>query len=540
MLCTQIAKSTNSSPNRPLRSALLSEERRTAKDATKHLHPGTKLMTTIATANERTGPAAAPPRPVAARTKLLLEGPILSTLLRLSAPNVLNLLALAGMITFDALFLGRLGADALAGVSLAFPFVMLVQHSANGGMGGGVSSAIARALGAGRRDRANALVYHTFVLALALGAIVTTCMLLGAPFLFRWMGGQGEILSAALAYSNLAFGGAVSICMLNLLGNAVRGTGNMTLPAAVIVGSVLGHILISPLLIFGWGPLAALGPAGAGLGLMTSFGVGSLVLIVYLRSPRSLVSLAFRGVPLQWGLFAEILKVGVPGLINTAITNISVVILTGIAGHLGRETAVGYAMGARLEYILIPLAFGFGAAIVAMVGTNWGAKQHRRARTIAWVGGATVAGSCAVIGLIVAFLPGLWMGLFSDNEEIIRFGTEYLRIVGPIYGFYGLGMALFFATQGFGSVVLTVSANALRLLASAGGAMGAIYWLDLGATGFFIAVAFGFVTYAALTACAVVRVKVPRADTTRERPAHQRSKGDSSHASLSPIYFAGR
>jgi Na+-driven multidrug efflux pump len=101
---------------------------------------------------------------------LLLEGPILSTLLRLSAPNVLNLLALAGMITFDALFLGRLGADALAGVSLAFPFVMLIQHSANGGMGGGVSSAIARALGARQRERADALVYHTFVLALALGA----------------------------------------------------------------------------------------------------------------------------------------------------------------------------------------------------------------------------------------------------------------------------------------------------------------------------------------------------------------------------------
>jgi Na+-driven multidrug efflux pump len=365
-------------------------------------------------------------------------------------------------------------------------------------------------------------------------------MLLAAPVLFRWMGGQGEMLSAALAYSNVAFGGAISICMLNLLGNAVRGTGNMTLPAGVIVGSVVAHILVSPLLIFGSGPLPALGPAGAGWGLVASFGAGSFVLIAYLRSRRSVVFLAFRGVPLQWGLFAEILKVGVPGLINTAITNISVVILTGIAGHLGRETAVGYAMGARLEYILIPLAFGFGAAIVAMVGTNWGAKQYRRARTIAWVGGATVAGSCAAIGLIVALVPGLWMGLFSDNEEIIRFGTEYLRIVGPIYGFYGLGMALFFATQGFGSVILTVTANALRLLVSAGGAVGAIYWLDLGATGFFIAVAFGFVLYAVLTACAVLRVKAPRLQAATEMPRHQQSKGDPSHASLSAIYIASR
>jgi len=450
-----------------------------------------------------------PNRPIAARTRLLLEGPVLSTLLRLSAPNVLNLLAIAGMITFDALFLGRLGADALAGVSLAFPFVMLMQHAANGGVGGGVSSAIARALGAGRRDRADALVYHTFLLALALAALFSTTMLLGAPHVFRWMGGQGETLSAALSYSNVAFSGAISICMLNLLGGAVRGTGNMTLPSAVIGSSVLAHIVLSPLLIFGWGPVPALGPAGAGWGLTLSFGAGSLVLIAYLRSSRSLITLAFRGVPLEWSLFAEILKVGVPGLVNVAITNMSVVLLTGIAGRLGTEAAIGYAMGARLEYILIPLGFGFGTAIVAMVGTNWGAKQYPRARQIAWTGAATVATTCAVIGLFVALFPEIWFGLFSTDAEVIRIGTLYLQIVGPIYGFYGLGIALHFAMQGFGSVVLIVVANGVRLLASASGALIAIYWFDLGAIGFFLAVAIGFCAFAAIAVSIMLRVTEP-------------------------------
>jgi putative MATE family efflux protein len=466
-----------------------------------------KTMTSIATANSL--PRSESPRPTATRTKWLLEAPVLSTLLRLAAPNVLNLLALAGMVTFDGLFLGRLGPDALAGVSLVFPWVMLVQHAGNGGMGGGVSSAIARALGAGRREVANALVLHAFVLALALAAIFSTTMLLGAPFLFRWMGGRGEMLNAALAYSNVAFGGVLSLWMLNLLGNAVRGTGNMGLPAAVIVGSVLAHILVSPILIFGWGPLPALGPAGAGWGLVGSFGAGSLVLIFYLRSSRSPVTLAFRGMILRWSLFADILKVGVPATINNAITNLSVVLLTGIAGHLDRETAIGYAMGARLEYILIPIAAGFGMAIVAMVGTNWGAGQYRRAREIAWTGGMIVAFACAVVGLVVAVFPRLWMGLFSDDEEIVRLGEWYLRIVGPIYGFYGLGMALYFATQGFGRVVPSVAANAVRLLASAGGALIAVYWLDLGAPGFFAAVAAGFCLYAALNAGAVHFAKEP-------------------------------
>src|SRR5262249_12771111 len=290
----------------------------------------------------------------AARTKLLLEGPILPTLLRLAAPNVLNLLAFAGVITFDGLFLGRIGTNALAGASLAFPWVMMVLQTTNSGMGTGVSSAVSRALGAGRRDRADNLVFHAFLLALA--AVFSTVMLLGAPFMFRWMGGRDEMLSDALAYANVALGGAVVICMSNLLGNAVRGTGNMSFPAAVLIGCVVVHIAISPLLIFGFGPLPALGPAGAGWGLVIPFAGGSVLMIWYLRS-RAIVRLNFRGVTPRWELFADILKVGVPGLINIAITNLSVVVLTGIAGQLGRDTALGYAMGARLEYILQPIAF---------------------------------------------------------------------------------------------------------------------------------------------------------------------------------------
>src|SRR6516162_8478524 len=358
----------------------------------------------------------------AARTKLLLEDPIVPTLLRLAAPNILTLLAFAGVVTFDGFFLGRIGTNALAGASLAFPWVMIVLQTTNSGMGVGVSSAVARALGAGRRDRADALVFHAFPLALAVAGIFSTVFLLGAPFLFRWMGGQGEMLADALAYANVALGGAVVICVSNLLGNAVRGTGNMSLPAFVLVGCVVAHIALAPVLIFGLGPVPALGPAGAGWGLVIPFAGGSLVMIRYLRS-RALVRLNFRGVAAQWVLFTDILKVGVPGLINTAITNLSIVLLTGIAGQMGRDTALGYAMGARLEYILQPVAFGFGTALVAMVGTNWGAGQHRRAQEIAWTGAATVAAVCGSIGVIVAVQPDLWIGLFSNDADVMRLGT---------------------------------------------------------------------------------------------------------------------
>ena len=453
------------------------------------------------------------PPSTAARTRMLLEGPILPTLMRLAAPNVLNLLAFAGVITFDGFFLGRIGTNALAGASLAFPWVMLILQTTNSGMGSGVSSAVARALGAGQRDRADALVFHAFVLALALGAIYSTTMLLGAPFVFGWMGGRDEMLADALAYANVALGGAISICVLNLLGNAVRGTGNMGLPAAVLVACVVAHIAISPVLIFGAGPLPALGPAGAGWGLVIPFTAGGIFLLRYLRSPRSLVRLRLRGVAPRRELFGDILKVGVPGLINTAITNLSVVVLTGLAGQLGRETAIGYAMGARLEYILQPVAFGFGTALVAMVGTNWGARQYARAREIAWTGAITIAGVCGTIGLAVAIHPGLWMGLFSDDAEVARIGGVYLRIVGPVYVCFGLGLGLFFVTQGVGRAVAAMNANALRLVVSATGGLLAVYGLDLGVTGFFAAVAIGFCLYAALLVHAVLRVPTPDAAT---------------------------
>jgi len=197
----------------------------------------------------------------------------------------------------------------------------------------------------------------------------------------------------------------------------------------------------------------------------------------------------------------------VPGLINTAITNLSVVVLTGIAGQFGPEAAIGYAMGARLEYIMQPIAFGFGTAIVAMVGTNWGAHQYDRARRIAWAGTGIIAVVCGTLGIVVAVHPSLWLALFSDSAEVARIGALYLRIVGPVYVCFGLGFGLFFVIQGRGQGFVAMSANVARLIVSAGAGLGAVYGLGLGITSLFAAVAIGFVLYASLLVYAVLRVK---------------------------------
>jgi len=449
-------------------------------------------------------------RPVSARTKLLLEGPVFPTLLRLSLPNFLNLFSIAGLITFDGIFVGRLGTDALAGASLVFPFVIAVQHLSASGMGGAVSSAVARAVGAGAMDRADALATHAFALAIGLAVVASSLMLTMGPVFYRWMGGRGEMLDAALAYSAVAFGGAISICTLNILASVVRGTGNMTFPAAALMGGVLGHVLLSPMLIFGWGPFPTLGIAGAGWGLITSFGIASVVVFFYLRSDKSLVKLALGGVRYRRDLFREFFSVGVPGMANVAITNLTIVVLTGVTGHLGKEAQIGYALGARLEYIIIPLAFVFGTALVAMVGTNWGAKQYQRARRIAWTGGAIAATACAAVGLFCAVFPAFWMGLFTEQEEVLRVGTLYLHIVAPVYAAYGLGQALYFSSQGFGNPLPAVLANVARLLVSAGGGLVAVLWFGAGPLGVFVGIASGFILYAVLNAWILLRTAGPK------------------------------
>ena len=134
-------------------------------------------------------PAISTHSPMSARTRRLLEAPIVPTLLRLAAPNVVVMVAQAAVNTGEAAFVGRLGPESLAGVSLVFPLIMLMQTMSAGGMGGGVASAVARALGAGRRDEANALVLHALAIAGVMGLLFTTAALWGGPLLYRTMGG---------------------------------------------------------------------------------------------------------------------------------------------------------------------------------------------------------------------------------------------------------------------------------------------------------------------------------------------------------------
>ena len=453
------------------------------------------LDVAVAAGPEALAPASAAVAALAAPTRRLLEAPIAITLLRLAAPNAVVIAVQAALNVLEAVYIGWLGRDALAGVALVFPLIMLMQTMSAGGMGGGVASAIARALGAGRRRDADALVLHAVVIALVFGSAFSLGMLAGGPRLYRAMGGTEGTLAAALTYSNVVFAGAIAFWLFNTLGAALRGAGNMLLPALVVVGGGPLVIALSPALIWGWGPFPRLGIAGAGVTLLIYYTLGSTVLAIALRSRRNLVRLSMRGVRLRARLFRDILRVGLPGALNTVQTNLTVVVLTGLVGGFGPAALAGYGVGARLEYLQIPLVFGLGSALVTMVGTNVGAGQRARALRVAFVGGAMAFALTETIGLAAALLPGAWMGLFTRDPDVVAAGSAYLHVVGPSYGFFGLGLALYFASQGAGRLLWPLIAGFLRLTLAALGGWAAIHWLGGGLTALSVVVALAFVLF---------------------------------------------
>jgi putative MATE family efflux protein len=436
------------------------------------------------------------------RTRALIEGPIVATLVRLAGPNMVVMLAQSSVGLIETYFVGKLGTDPLAGVALVFPLLMLMQMMSAGAMGGGMSSAIARALGGGRRDDANALALHALVIAIVFGLAFTVTFLAGGRWLYTEMGGSGASLEAATTYSHVVFAGAILVWLFNSLANVIRGTGNMLFPALVAVSGVVVLIPLSAALIFGFGPLPKLGVAGGAVAVLLYYAAGVVVLAAYLRSGRSVVRLAIEGVRLRWALFADILRVGAVAALITVQTNLTIAIATGLVGAFGPAAIAGYGTASRLEYLLIPLVFGLGGPLVAMVGTNIGAGRQDRALRVAWIGAAIAAGLCELIGLAAAAAPRAWLSLFGSEPAMIDAGTRYLHAVGPAYGLFGLGMALYFASQGAGHLLWPFLANMVRLIIAAGGGYLALQWSG-NLTDVFIALAVALAAFGLINAVAV-------------------------------------
>ena len=406
----------------------------------------------------------------------LLTGPILPKLLRFALPNMGAMLATALAAIAETSYVGSFGSPALAGMALVFPFVMLQMMLSAGAMGGGVSSAVSRALGAGDAARANALAVHALWIGIAAGTVYMMLMLALGPLMLSGLGGKGEALSQAEAYSEVAFLGSVFVWIVNTLASVIRGSGNMKVPSATLFAVALAQVVLGGALGLGWGPFPQLGMRGVAAGGVLAYGAGALFLWFHLVSGRAKVTLNIRRTPIQLKQLNDILRVGAVACISPFQSVLTILVLTRLVAGFGTNALAGYGIGTRLEFLLVPIAFAVGVASVPLVGMAMGAGKIARARRAAWTAAAVATVILGVLGMVVTLAPDLWTQLYSRDESVMQSARSYFLWAGPCYGLFGLGLSLYFSSLGAGKAIGPVLAGTLRLLIVAAGGVLLAYW----------------------------------------------------------------
>ena len=422
-------------------------------------------MTIEASIDDARSAAAAP----AVAVDHLLTAPILPTLLRLAVPNTIAMFGSTLVAVAETSYIGRLGTEPLAGIALVFPFAMLNQMMSAGAMGGGVASAIARALGAGEIERASTLAMHALLIGLTFGVTFMLGMLIFGPHLLELLGGRGNVLAQAIAYTQIFFGGAILPWLMNTMAGILRGTGNMKLPSTMILSSAVWQIMLGGTLGLGLGPVPQFGMRGVAAGSLIAYSISISVMGWYLFSGRARVKPKLRGLRVQWAMFIDILRVGAVSCFSPLQSVLTISIFTHMLAQFGTAVLAGYGIGARLEFMLTSVAFAVGIASVPMIGMAVGAERIARARRIAWTAGTVSFLSVGVVGSFIAVFPDLWVNLFTSDPHVRATSHQYLSTAAPMYAFIGLAMSMYFSSQGAAKVlgpVLAVACAASDLLQS--------------------------------------------------------------------------
>src|SRR6202790_245935 len=445
-----------------------------------------------------------PVLPTAALAKnALTDGPILRTLLWLAWPNVIALSAGTCVVIAETSYIGRLGVESLAAMALVFPIVILTMTMSGGAMGGGVASAIARAIGAGDVDRASALAAHALLIGICFGLTFMLGMLIFGPSLLELLGGRGNVLANAVGYGQIFFGGAVLPWLMNSMAAILRGTGNMKLPSLMMLSSAVCQIILGGTLGLGLGPIPQFGMRGVAAGSLMAYSISISVMGWYLFSGRARVVPKISGLRIRWAMFIDILKVGAVSCLSPMQSVLTISIFTHLLAGFGTEILAGYGVGARLEFMLTSVAFAVGIASVPMIGMAIGAGRIARARRIAWTAGLLSFISVGLIGTFIAIFPDLWVNIFTHDAGVRAASRQYLSTAAPMYAFIGFAVSVYFSSQGAAKVVGPVLAQTVRLLFIGLGG----WWLSLHhatATNYFALAATSMVVLGVLSAASVV------------------------------------
>ena len=381
-------------------------------------------------------------------------------LLKLGFPNIIAWLAWTISTFADAFFVGILGTNTLASIALIFPFQMLMLMMAGGAIGGGVTSSIGRAIGNKDVIKAESSAWCSLIICLIMALIYTIIFIFFSRDIFSFMGGSGEALEGAINYAKIFFGFSIFVWLVNILSAIIRGLGDTLTPAKAITVGSLFQILLSAVLTLGFSFIPSFGVMGPAIALIFCHAGMVVYLLFYLFFVQRIITVKVKQISID--IFKDIMKVGGLGLLNSITIALTVAVVTGYVGNYGVKALAGYGLGARLELMLTPIIFGLGAALTASVSINIGSNKFNRARKIAWTGGLISFILIGLIGTIFSIFPMLWLDNFTSDADVLYFSIKYLNIVAPFYCLFGLGQALYFASQGTGKMIKPIIVGLFR------------------------------------------------------------------------------
>lgn len=393
----------------------------------------------------------------------LTEGSVGRHLVNMSAPVLLGITTMMGQSFIDTWFLGKVGDDELAAFSFGFPILMIVTSIAIG-LGAGTSSVVARAIGAENPQRARRLTTDALILSFLITAVVAAIGVATINPLFQALGAPDDMIPMIRSFMLILYGGVPFIVVAMVGMASMRATGDTMLPSKLMIGGAILNVILDPILIFGVGPIPALGLDGAAMAALLARGtifVGSL----YLLAKRyHMISFSIPEQSELTSSWRDVLHVGLPAAGTNAIIPVATTLVTGMVARFGPEAVAGFGVASRVESLVLVIFYALSSVIGPFAGQNLAAGKEERIQTALQL----TARFCMLTGLAIAVLLALAAGyvgqMFSDNPDVINVTRTFLLIAPISYGAYGVVMVMNAAFNGLGNPMPAVYISVSRMM----------------------------------------------------------------------------
>ena len=395
------------------------------------------------------------------KTRRLTEEALLPVLLRLALPVIGSITLQTLYQLVNAFWLGRVGATAVAVVSVAAPLTLLLVM-----LGSGLSTAglilVAQFSGARNRSMVNRVAAQTILMVVGISLVLCVIGLLATRPALHVLQVAPDVFAGATAYLTISYAGLTASYAFVTCQAILQGTGEVRFPLIVVAASVVLNAVLDPLLIFGWGPVPALGIAGAAWATVISQGVAGIAGLIPLFTGRFGIRIGAADFKIDPHLLRTSTLIAIPASIEQSARTLGGILLTGLAARFGTQFLASFGLGMRIIMLFFIPALGLAAASATLVGQNLGAGLTQRARDAARVSTLFAFGTLTVAGLLFMPLAGTVSRLLVPTDTTVsNLATSFVLVVAPFFGVMGTQQVFAGAFRGAGQ---TFQAMALSIL----------------------------------------------------------------------------